>query len=166
MGCHFLLQGIVPTQGLNLSLLCLLHWQAGYLPLVPPGKPHETQSLVLYSYLYLEAYLFYPSCVTVDVSQTSLSLNFLFSRARLIIPIHLTVLGNSDLRCVWNDCCFQHPEMLIPVLASIPACITEEKVDAPRGQDVFAQNHSDSWASCSHFPDSEVHGSSRSLALS
>ena len=25
MGCHTLLQGIVPTQGLNLSLLCLLH---------------------------------------------------------------------------------------------------------------------------------------------
>ena len=25
MGCHFLLQGIFPTQGLNLCLLCLLH---------------------------------------------------------------------------------------------------------------------------------------------
>ena len=28
--CHALLQGIVPTQGSNPSLLCLLHWQAGY----------------------------------------------------------------------------------------------------------------------------------------
>ena len=37
--CHALLQGIFPPQGLNLSLLCLLHWQAGSLPLVPPGKP-------------------------------------------------------------------------------------------------------------------------------
>ena len=27
VGCHFLLQGIVPTQGSNLHLLCLLHWQ-------------------------------------------------------------------------------------------------------------------------------------------
>ena len=26
-------------QGLNLGLLCLLHWQAGSLPLAPPGKP-------------------------------------------------------------------------------------------------------------------------------
>ena len=26
-GCHFLLQGIFPTQELNLHLLCLLHWQ-------------------------------------------------------------------------------------------------------------------------------------------
>ena len=39
MGCHFLLQGIFPTQGLNPRLLCLLHWQAGSLPLAPPGKP-------------------------------------------------------------------------------------------------------------------------------
>ena len=34
------LQGIFPTQGLNLHLLCLLHWQVGSLPLTPPGKPH------------------------------------------------------------------------------------------------------------------------------
>ena len=27
VGCHFLLQGIFPTQGLNLGLLHLLHWQ-------------------------------------------------------------------------------------------------------------------------------------------
>ena len=32
--CHFLLQGIFQTQGLNLCLLCLLHyWQADSLPL-------------------------------------------------------------------------------------------------------------------------------------
>ena len=39
VGCHFLLQGIFLTQGWNLHLLCLLHWQAGSLPLAPPGKP-------------------------------------------------------------------------------------------------------------------------------
>ena len=39
MGCHALLQGIFPTQGLNPQLLDLLHWQVGSLPLVPPGKP-------------------------------------------------------------------------------------------------------------------------------
>ena len=33
VGWHFLLQGIFPTQGLNLHLLCLLNWQAGSLPL-------------------------------------------------------------------------------------------------------------------------------------
>ena len=38
MGCHFLLQGIFPTKGLNLLLLHLLHWQAGSLPLAAPEK--------------------------------------------------------------------------------------------------------------------------------
>lgn len=37
--CHFLLQGIFPMQGLNLSLLCLLPWQVYSLPLAPPGMP-------------------------------------------------------------------------------------------------------------------------------
>ena len=38
VGCHALLQGIFPTQGLNLHLLCLLQWRAGSLPLAPPEK--------------------------------------------------------------------------------------------------------------------------------
>ena len=38
LGSYFLLQGIFPTQGSNLHLSSLLHWQAGSLPLVPPGK--------------------------------------------------------------------------------------------------------------------------------
>ena len=38
--CHALLQGILLTQGLNLSFLCLLHWQVGSLPLAPSGKSH------------------------------------------------------------------------------------------------------------------------------
>ena len=37
VGCHFLPQGIFPTQGSNSRLLCLLHWQVGSLPLTPPG---------------------------------------------------------------------------------------------------------------------------------
>ena len=35
LGCQFLLQGIFPTQGSNLYLLSLLHWQADSLPLKP-----------------------------------------------------------------------------------------------------------------------------------
>ena len=30
LSCHFLLHGIFPTQGLNLSLLCLLHFQEDF----------------------------------------------------------------------------------------------------------------------------------------
>ena len=39
VGCHFLLQGIFPTQLSNPCLLSLLHWQLGSLPLVSTGKP-------------------------------------------------------------------------------------------------------------------------------
>ena len=38
VGCHFLLQGIFPTQGLN---PCLLQWQADSLPLSHLGSPLE-----------------------------------------------------------------------------------------------------------------------------
>ena len=41
VGCHFLLQGIFPTQGLN---PCLLHWQADSLPLSHQGSPERNIS--------------------------------------------------------------------------------------------------------------------------
>ena len=52
VGCHFLLQGIFPTQGLN---LCLLHWQADTFTTAPPGKqtsiylhnPPEASTIVI-----------------------------------------------------------------------------------------------------------------------
>ena len=43
VGCHAFLQAISLTQGLNPRLLCLLHWQVGSLPLVPPGNLHRMQ---------------------------------------------------------------------------------------------------------------------------
>ena len=57
VGCHALLQGIFLTQGLNLCLVCLLDWQAGSLPLVPPGKPglswYHLWILIRFSYSYV-----------------------------------------------------------------------------------------------------------------
>ena len=47
MGCHFLLQGIFSTQGSNLPLLCLLHCQAGFLPLTPAGKPIMVKAITV-----------------------------------------------------------------------------------------------------------------------
>ena len=38
--CHFLLQGIFPTQGWSLFVLCLLLWQADSLPLRHLGICH------------------------------------------------------------------------------------------------------------------------------
>ena len=37
VGCHFLLQGIFPSQGSNPRLWCLLYWQADSLPLCHLG---------------------------------------------------------------------------------------------------------------------------------
>ena len=39
VGSQSLFQGIFLTQGSSPCLLCLLLWQAGSLPLAPPGKP-------------------------------------------------------------------------------------------------------------------------------
>ena len=39
VGFHALLQVIFPAQGSNPGLLCILHGQAGSLPLALPGKP-------------------------------------------------------------------------------------------------------------------------------
>ena len=41
VGCLYLLQGILLTQGSNLHLLHLLHWQEGPLLLEPPGEPQK-----------------------------------------------------------------------------------------------------------------------------
>ena len=38
-GCHFLLQGLFPTQDLSLCLLLVLHWQVGSLPPSHLGSP-------------------------------------------------------------------------------------------------------------------------------
>ena len=45
MGCHFLLQGIL-TQGSNLGLLHLLHWQANSLPFCHLGSPFYLKGTV------------------------------------------------------------------------------------------------------------------------
>ena len=39
VGCHVLTQEIFLTQGSNLNLLSLMHWQVGSLPLASRGKP-------------------------------------------------------------------------------------------------------------------------------
>ena len=45
--CHFLLQGVFPTQGLNLHLLCLLYWQTDSLPLSQLGSPLKWENSTL-----------------------------------------------------------------------------------------------------------------------
>ena len=56
-GCHALLQGIFQTQRLNQNLL---HWQAGSLPVVPPGKP-----IINYNAMKMHVYVF---CIYIGFS--------------------------------------------------------------------------------------------------
>ena len=55
--------GDLPDQGWNQRFLCLLHWQAGSLPLVPPGKPQNSSLLgticTALAYLFVTKYLIY-----------------------------------------------------------------------------------------------------------
>ena len=46
VGCHFLLQVIFSTKGLNSHLLHLLHWQVDSLPLAPSEKPSVLNLLI------------------------------------------------------------------------------------------------------------------------
>ena len=48
VGCHFLLQGLFPTQG---SDLCLLHWQVNSLPLSHQGSPPQDDAVLILSAL-------------------------------------------------------------------------------------------------------------------
>ena len=59
LNCHFLLQGIFPTQGSNLHLFGLLNWQGGSLPLVKgnPGKSWETQDYTVLCVNYISIQL-------------------------------------------------------------------------------------------------------------
>ena len=48
VGCHFLLQGIFPTQGSNPHLLSLLQWQTDSSLLEPPGK-HNSMVISIFT---------------------------------------------------------------------------------------------------------------------
>ena len=60
VGCHAILQGTFPTQGSNVLLLHLLHWLAGSLPLMPPGKsPIHSYICTIFTCLYTLSYLMF-----------------------------------------------------------------------------------------------------------
>ena len=78
MGCHFLLQGNFPTEGWNLHLLRLLHWQAGSLPLSHLGSPWR-DLMVINSSSKLKHH--FTSCSRTDIdSQTTHETAFLWFR--------------------------------------------------------------------------------------
>ena len=58
VNCYFLLQGIFPTQGLNLHVLHLLHWQTDSLPLHHLGSSYLTISILQYYKTCMESVIF------------------------------------------------------------------------------------------------------------
>ena len=46
-GLPFPSPGDLPDPGTKPGSLCLLHWQVGSLPLVPPGKPQHVVTYML-----------------------------------------------------------------------------------------------------------------------
>ena len=58
VGCRALFQRIFPAQGSNPGLLSLLHWQAGSLALVLPGKPFRRKLVSRKSVLGAHSSLF------------------------------------------------------------------------------------------------------------
>ena len=60
LGCHYLLQGIFLTYGLNPHILCHLHGQVDSSPPSQPGKPKYILKLFLNDYT-LEIYIYFSS---------------------------------------------------------------------------------------------------------
>ena len=77
VGHHAILQGIFPTQGLNLSLLSLLPWQSSSLPLEPPISPlwqdYYAIRLLLYADIIILNAIIVLNC-DVKVAQSCLTL--------------------------------------------------------------------------------------------
>ena len=75
MGCHFLLQEIFPTHGLNGHLWQLLHWQEDVLPVSHPGSPTERWSR------------FICSCCPAMISDTSCLIKY-FENTNVLFLFH------------------------------------------------------------------------------
>ena len=73
VGCHFLLQGIFPTQELNLCLLHLLHWRVDSLLLAPLRKPY----IYMFTYVYIHTH----THTTHTHTYICISKHILFGRA-------------------------------------------------------------------------------------
>ena len=103
--CHALLQGIFPTKRLNLPFLCLLHWQAGSLPLAPPGKPNFCSTEHIY--WKKRTMQFKPITYKIEANRQIILLSAQFSSvtqsSRTLcdpmnwstsgLPVHLTLVG-------------------------------------------------------------------------
>ena len=100
VGCHFLLQWIFPTQGSNLHLLCLLHWQAGSLPRAPPGKPYTYPYLAISQFTSVQSLGRIQLFATPRTAARQASLSITNSQSLLkLMSIESVMLSNHLILC-------------------------------------------------------------------
>ena len=103
VGCHVLLQGIFPTQRSNPCLLCLLHWQAGSLPLAPLGNVLQI-FLNLVSLFLLPLWPWMPFSYLADEQIIHhLSLTYFFPLRHLYLSLSVAEAGDSHKTPVSGD---------------------------------------------------------------
>ena len=104
---HFPFQGIFLTQGSNVHLLCLLHWQVGSLPLAPTGKPvyicvcvcvYTLKLLMKVKYVTLVNCLYWKSGRILISVFVILWLHWVFTAACVFSP----VVVSSGYSLVWS----------------------------------------------------------------
>ena len=96
VGCHFLLQGNFPTQGSNLRLLRLLHWQVDSLAVVCFTQFLSTENPVCvcvythtHTYICIYIYFFLLVKVFYFFQVGSISNPYLFPKSLKIIYIYI-----------------------------------------------------------------------------
>ena len=99
--------GILQPQGSNPHLLCLLHWQAGSLPLAPPGKSKNVDTEVKHSISSVQSLSHVRLFVTPWTAARQASLSIINSRSMLkLISIESVMPSNHLILC--------HPLLLLP----------------------------------------------------
>ena len=110
--CHAFLQGIFPTQGSNMHLLCLLHWKAGSLPLGPSGKPFP-KSNWLHTQRKCPSWRIILECHSREHTNPSLSYVFspkTFSLTYRSPELELTIFNFAKAKMLCIYICFYKPE--------------------------------------------------------
>ena len=116
VGCHFLLQGIFPTQGLNRHLPCLLHWQADSFYQSHPETPRNVLGDTHISFPYqmclcIDLYsLFHFSCP-----------HLLFSRLVWLLPSTLAETVCSTVRKAHLIAKYHSTPLQCPTVVSVIA---------------------------------------------
>ena len=111
MGCHALLQGIFPTQGLKPHLLCLLHWQGGSLSLCHLGSPRsETKLLSVATRLCALAPPSLASFCTTQTHTHTLSLFLSLLPSLSLLHLH----APSSICTGFFQPCLCHPILFCP----------------------------------------------------